>query len=142
MDYKFLTWCTQVIGSSFGLIACAVSYMFGNLYVFGNPYLTSSDISLNVSICSYILLPLCIMSLLCSFIKLTYAYIPNTMPDTVNTFIMVFNTIIGFIGSGKYFFGVLIFFSISIFFNYKYNEELEFEAYLREKEKKRSEELG
>lgn len=105
MKFKFLDWYTQAIGSTFGILACIYAYLNGYMLVYGNigPYFDFLDFSGVIS--SYLLLPLCLLSLILGLIKsyIIKKEILNTSFDSFNTFICILTTIIGFMGAKIYF---------------------------------------
>ena len=105
MRFKFLDWYTQAIGSTFGILACIYGCLNGYMFVYGNigPYFDFLGFRGVVS--SYLLLPLCLLSLFLSLIR-SYTIkkeILNTSFESFNTFICISTVIIGFMGAKIYF---------------------------------------
>lgn len=127
MNSKFLDWYTQALGSTFGLIACIFAYLNGYMFVYGNIQNNIDYLSLSVVLSSYLLLPLCIFTLLLSLLKSLCKEGFNLKNINLKHFNMclVFATIIvGFIGAKSYFIIPAIFMLLNQFniFN-KYSDE-------------------
>ena len=105
MRFKFLDWYTQALGATFGILACIYAYLNGYMFVYGNiegyfDFLGSSGV-----ISSYLLLPLCLLSLFISLIR-SYTIkkeILNMSFESINIFISILTVVVGFMGAKIYF---------------------------------------
>jgi len=116
MKSNFLDWSTQALGSTFGILACIYAYLNGYMFVYGNIEGYFEFLGFTGVISSYLLLPLCLISLILSLIK-SYTIkrdILNTSFESINVFVSVLTVIIGFMGSKIYFFIPAIFILFSI----------------------------
>lgn len=105
MRFKFLDWYTQAIGATFGILACIYAYLNGYMFVYGNIEGYFDFLGFSGVISSYLLLPLCLLSLFLSLIK-SYTIkkeILNTSFESANIFISILTVIIGFMGAKIYF---------------------------------------
>lgn len=101
MKANFFSWYAQAIGSIVGIFVCLYAYAKGNMYVYGNIGPNIDYLSIFGVVSSYLLYPLCIITLFFSFIKI---YILNKELHSSNLLninkILVFTTtVIGFMGS-------------------------------------------
>lgn len=116
MRFKFLDWYTQALGATLGVIACIYAYLNGYMFVYSNIENNFDFLGFSGVISSYLLLPLCILTLVFSLIK-SYTLkkeIFNIPFESFNIFISVLTIIIGFMGAKIYFLipGVFIVFNI------------------------------
>ncbi len=125
MNIKFLNWYTQAIGATIGIIICAYSYLNGALYSFGNIENNLNNINLSSAMASYLLLPFCILSLLFSILKNFDFYNESTILESLNTFIVIFTLVVGFIGTYFLFLIPSTFFIFSTYLTYKRDDENE-----------------
>ena len=116
MKFKFLDWYTQAIGSTLGIIACVYAYLNGYMFVYTNIGNNFDYLGFKGVISSYLLLPLCILTLSLSLIKsyISNKEISNTKFESINVFVIILTTIIGFMGANIYFLipAVLILFNL------------------------------
>ena len=116
MKFKFLDWYTQAIGATLGIIACVYAYLNGYMFVYANIGNNFDYLGFKGVISSYLLLPLCILTLSLSLIKsyISNKEISNTKFESINVFAIVLTTIIGFMGAKIYFFipAILILFNL------------------------------
>ena len=68
MRFKFLDWYTQALGATFGILACIYAYLNGYMFVYGNIEGYFDFLGFSGVISSYLLLPLCLLSLFISLI--------------------------------------------------------------------------
>ena len=105
MDSRFLDWYSQAIGSILGVLACLFAYVNGKMFVYGN--IGNNFDSLNVGgvISSYMLFPLCIITLFFSIAKsfMLEKQMNNVSMDNINKILLLSTSIIGIIGVGIYF---------------------------------------
>ncbi len=105
MKLKFLDWYTQALGATFGILACIYAYLNGYMFVYGNIGGYFDFLGFSGVISSYLLLPLCLLSLFLSFIK-SYTIkkeILNISFESFNIFISILTVVIGFMGAKIYF---------------------------------------
>ena len=105
MEFKFLDWYTQALGATFGILACIYAYLNGYMFVYGNIGGYFDFLGFSGVISSYLLLPLCLLSLCLSLIK-SYTMkkeILNTSFESFNIFISILTVVIGFMGAKIYF---------------------------------------
>lgn len=105
MKFKFLDWYTQALGATFGIFACIYAYLNGYMFVYGNIGGYFDFLGFSGVISSYLLLPLCSLSLFLSLIK-SYTIkneILNTSFESFNIFISILTVIVGFMGAKIYF---------------------------------------
>ncbi len=69
MRFKFLDWYTQALGATFGILACIYAYLNGYMFVYGNIEGYFDFLGFSGVISSYLLLPLCLLSLFISLIR-------------------------------------------------------------------------
>lgn len=116
MKFKFLDWYTQAIGATLGIIACVYAYLNGYMFVYTNIGNNFDYLGFKGVISSYLLLPLCILTLSLSLIKsyISNKEISNTKFESINVFVIILTTIIGFMGANIYFLipAVLILFNL------------------------------
>ena len=116
MKFKFLDWYTQAIGATLGIIACVYAYLNGYMFVYANIGNNFDYLGFKGVISSYLLLPLCILTLFLSLIKsyISNKETSNTKFESINVFIIILTTIIGFMGAKIYFFipAILILFNL------------------------------
>lgn len=105
MKFKFLDWYTQALGATLGILACIYAYLNGYMFVYGNIGGYFDFLGFSGVISSYLLLPLCLLSLFLSLIKsyILRKEILNTSFESFNIFICIFTTIVGFMGAKIYF---------------------------------------
>lgn len=123
MNIKFLNWYTQAIGSTIGIIICTYSYLNGSLYSFGNIANNLNNINLSSAMASYLLLPFCVLSLLFCILKNFDFYYESSFLEALNTFIVIFTLVVGFIGTYFLFSIPSIFFIFSTYLTYKIDNE-------------------
>lgn len=105
MKFKFLDWYTQALGATFGILACIYAYLNGYMFVYGNIGGYFDFLGFSGVISSYLLLPLCLLSLFLSLIK-SYTIkkeILNTSFESFNIFISILTVVVGFMGAKIYF---------------------------------------
>lgn len=105
IDSKFLDWYIQALGSTFGILACIYAYLKGYMFVYGNIGGYLDFLGFSGVISSYLLLPLCVLSLFLGLIK-SYTLkkeILNFSFESFNRFICILTSIIGFMGAKIYF---------------------------------------
>ena len=105
MRFKFLDWYTQALGATFGILACIYAYLNGYMFVYGNIEGYFDFLGFSGVISSYLLLPLCLLSL---FISLIMSYtikkeILNMSFESINIFISILTVVVGFMGAKIYF---------------------------------------
>lgn len=104
MNSRFLNWYTQAFGATLGILVCIFAYVNGWMFVYGNINHNFDNMHVNGILSSYLLLPLCIMTLCSSFTKLYEDKCIFNIPlYRINTFICILTTIIGIIGTNLYF---------------------------------------
>ena len=105
MRFKFLDWYTQVLGATFGILACIYAYLNGYMFVYGNIEGYFDFLGFSGVISSYLLLPLCLLSLFISLIR-SYTIkkeILNMSFESINIFISILTVVVGFMGAKIYF---------------------------------------
>ena len=105
MRFKFLDWYTQALGATFGILACIYAYLNGYMFVYGNIEGYFDFLGFSGVISSYLLLPLCLLSLFISLIR-SYTIkkeILNMSFESINIFISILTVVVGFIGAKIYF---------------------------------------
>ena len=105
MRFKFLDWYTQALGATFGILACIYAYLNGYMFVYGNIEGYFDFLGFSGAISSYLLLPLCLLSLFISLIR-SYTIkkeILNMSFESINIFISILTVVVGFMGAKIYF---------------------------------------
>lgn len=105
MRFKFLDWYTQALGATFGILACIYAYLNGYMFVYGNIEGYFDFLGFSGVISSYLLLPLCLLSLFISLIR-SYTMkkeILNMSFESINIFISILTVVVGFMGAKIYF---------------------------------------
>ena len=105
MRFKFLDWYTQALGATFGILACIYAYLNGYMFVYGNIEGYFDFLGFSGVISSYLLLPLCLLSLFISLIR-SYTIkkeILNMSFESINIFISILTVVWGFMGAKIYF---------------------------------------
>ena len=105
MRFKFLDWYTQALGATFGILACISAYLIGYMFVYGNIEGYFDFLGFSGVISSYLLLPLCLLSLFISLIR-SYTIkkeILNMSFESINIFISILTVVVGFMGAKIYF---------------------------------------
>ena len=105
MRFKFLDWYTQALGATFGILACIYAYLNGYMFVYGDIEGYFDFLGFSGVISSYLLLPLCLLSLFISLIR-SYTIkkeILNMSFESINIFISILTVVIGFMGAKIYF---------------------------------------
>lgn len=105
MRFKFLDWYTQALGATFGILACIYAYLNGYMFVYGNIEGYFDFLGFSGVISSYLLLPLCLLSLFISLIR-SYTIkkeILNMSFESINVFISILTVVVGFMGAKIYF---------------------------------------
>ena len=105
MRFKFLDWYTQALGATFGILACIYAYLNGYMFVYGNIEGYFDFLGFSWVIYSYLLLPLCLLSLFISLIR-SYTIkkeILNMSFESINIFISILTVVVGFMGAKIYF---------------------------------------
>ena len=105
MRFKFLDWYTHALGATFGILACIYAYLNGYMFVYGNIEGYFDFLGFSGVISSYLLLPLCLLSLFISLIR-SYTIkkeILNMSFESINIFISILTVIVGFMGAKIYF---------------------------------------
>ena len=105
MRFKFLDWYTQALGATFGILACIYAYLNGYMFVYGNIEGYFDFLGFSGVISSYLLLPLCLLSLFISLIR-PYTIkkeILNMSFESINIFISILTVVVGFMGAKIYF---------------------------------------
>ena len=105
MNSRFLEWYSQALGSVLGVLACLFAYVNGYMFVFGNIGDNFDSLSIGGVISSYLLFPLCLITLFFSIVKsfILEKHIDNIAIDNLNKIILLSTSIIGIIGTGFYF---------------------------------------
>ena len=104
MRFKFLDWYTQALGATF-ILACIYAYLNGYMFVYGNIEGYFDFLGFSGVISSYLLLPLCLLSLFISLIR-SYTIkkeILNMSFESINIFISILTVVVGFMGAKIYF---------------------------------------
>ena len=105
MRFKFLDWYTQALGATFGILACIYAYLNGYMFVYGNIEGYFDFLGFSGVISSYLLLPLCLLSLFISLIR-SYTIkkeILNMSFESINIFISILTVVVGFMGAKLFF---------------------------------------
>ena len=105
MRFKFLDWYTQALGATFGILACIYAYLNGYMFVYGNIEGYFDFLGFSGVISSYLLLPLCLLSLFISLIR-SYTIkkeILNMSFESINIFISILTVVVCFMGAKIYF---------------------------------------
>ena len=105
MRFKFLDWYTQALGATFGILACIYAFLNGYMFVYGNIEGYFDFLGFSGVISSYLLLPLCLLSLFISLIR-SYTIkkeILNMSFESINIFISILTVVVGFMGAKIYF---------------------------------------
>ena len=105
MRFKFIYWYTQALGATFGILACIYAYLNGYMFVYGNIEGYFDFLGFSGVISSYLLLPLCLLSLFISLIR-SYTIkkeILNMSFESINIFISILTVVVGFMGAKIYF---------------------------------------
>lgn len=105
MRFKFLDWYTQALGATFGILVCIYAYLNGYMFVYGNIEGYFDFLGFSGVISSYLLLPLCLLSLFISLIR-SYTIkkeILNMSFESINIFISILTVVVGFMGAKIYF---------------------------------------
>lgn len=105
MKCNFLNWYSQALGATLGIIACVYAYLKGYMLVYSNISGHFDFIGFNGVISSYLLLPLCICTLLFGIARpnLYYKEFINIPFKNLNIVIAIITVIIGFLGARIYF---------------------------------------
>lgn len=102
---NFYKWYSQALGATLGIIACIFGYLNGYMFVYTNIENNFDYLGFDGIISSYLLLPMCILTLLFSIMRIYYEQ--NTFFSipfrNVNDFIIIFTIILGFLGTKMYF---------------------------------------
>lgn len=123
MKFKFLDWYTQALGATFGILACIYAYLNGYMFVYGNIGSYFDFLGFSGVISSYLLLPLCLLSLFLSLIK-SYTLknkISNISFESFNIFISILTVVVGFMGAKIYFIIPAVFILFQILGPYLHN---------------------
>ncbi|MGL6105305.1 hypothetical protein [Romboutsia sp.] len=124
MNFKFLDWYTQAIGATFGLMTCIYSYLNGYMFVYGNIGRNFDSLGFNGIISSYILFPLCIFTLILSFLKSlskkSFCFKGINL-YYLNMCTILTTIIVGFMGARLYFTIPAIFMILNLFNIFKSN---------------------
>ena len=105
MRFKFLDWYTQALVATFGILECIYAYLNGYMFVYGNIEGYFDFLGFSGVISSYLLLPLCLLSLFISLIR-SYTIkkeILNMSFESINIFISILTVVVGFMGAKIYF---------------------------------------
>ena len=105
MNLRFTNWYTQALGATLGIIACMYSYLNGDMIIYSNIDVYFDTLGFGGILSSYLLLPLCIVTLMLAVIK-SYALNKTFFKISVENFnigIIISTVIIGFIGAKIYF---------------------------------------
>ena len=105
MRFIFLDLYTQALGATFGILACIYAYLNGYMFVYGNIEGYFDFLGFSGVISSYLLLPLCLLSLFISLIR-SYTIkkeILNMSFESINIFISILTVVVGFMGAKIYF---------------------------------------
>ena len=123
MRFKFLDWYTQALGATFGILACIYAYLNGYMFVYGNIEGYFDFLGFSGVISSYLLLPLCLLSLFISLIR-SYTIkkeILNMSFESINIFISILTVVIGLMGARIYFIIPAIFILFNLLEPYLHN---------------------
>lgn len=121
MNLRFTNWYTQAIGGTLGIMACLYSYLNGDMITYGNIETYFDVLGFGSLISSYLLLPLCIITLLLAVIK-SYASNKSFFKvsiENMNIVIIIATVIIGFMGAKIYFVIPAIFILFNLFTYFK-----------------------
>ena len=127
MRFKFLDWYTQALGATFGILACIYAYLNGYMFVYGNIEGYFDFLGFSGVISSYLLLPLCLLSLFISLIR-SYTIkkeILNMSFESINIFISILTVVVGFMGAKIYFTFILFHILEPYLHNYRNSENQE-----------------
>ncbi|MGL5346925.1 MAG: hypothetical protein ACRDA3_06215 [Peptostreptococcaceae bacterium] len=105
MNSKFLDWYTQALGATLGMMACIFAYLNGFMFVYGNIGRNFNSLSFEEVLASYLLFPLCILTLILALVK---SYIQskdffNISFDSLNFIAVLLTIAFGFMGAKVYF---------------------------------------
>ncbi|MEF9990619.1 MAG: hypothetical protein RRZ84_03730 [Romboutsia sp.] len=130
MKCNFLVWYSQALGATLGIIACIFAYLNGYMFVYSNINKYFDFLNFRGVISSYLLFPLCIITLLLSVIRSTIKSekLANISFTYLNSIIAIITIIIGFLGCKIYFAIPAIFIILSIYpFKDKVGNDIEVE---------------
>lgn len=135
MKYSFINWYSQAFGATLGIIACIYSYLSGYMLVFNNIGRYFDSVGFNGIIGSYLLLPLCILTLLLAVIRSNCISKDKNFIslDNLNRVIQVLTIVVGFLGSSYYFTIPAIFIMLSIYLEQKQLKNRNNEVVITEK---------
>lgn len=105
MNSKFLDWYTQALGATLGMIACIYAYLNGFIFVYGNIGRNFDVLSFEEVLASYLLFPLCIITLILALVK---SYIQHKdifyfSFESLNSIFIILTICLGFMGAKVYF---------------------------------------
>ncbi|MGL5695082.1 MAG: hypothetical protein ACRCXA_13450, partial [Peptostreptococcaceae bacterium] len=106
MSSRFINWYTQALGATLGVLTCIFAYVNGWMFVYGNIDTNFDYMQFDGVLSSYLLLPLCIITLCSSFIKLyntSNKHIFKVPLNNINNFLCIITVIVGIIGTKLYF---------------------------------------
>lgn len=104
MNSKFLSWYTQSLGGTLGIVACVYAYLNGYMHIYGNIVKFFDYIGMSGVIGSCFLLPLCIITLLFGVIKsytedLSQKNFLGIPLSNINQIVIVSTVVVGFLGA-------------------------------------------
>ncbi|MGL4910992.1 MAG: hypothetical protein ACRC3Y_01040 [Romboutsia sp.] len=143
MNLRFTNWYTQALGATLGIIACTYSYLNGDMIIYSNIDTYFDTLEFTGVISSYLLLPLCIVTLLLAIIK-SYNLNKSIFKISIENFnigIIISTVIIGFMGAKIYFVvpAVFILFNLITYKkmgNYNENDKFDQEVEVELEQKK------
>lgn len=105
MNSRFLNWYIQAMGATFGIFACLFAYVNGMMFVYGNINNNFDSLDVGGVISSYLLLPLCILTLFLGIFKtfILDKHIFNISVVNINRAFLIGTAIIGILGVRIYF---------------------------------------
>lgn len=105
MDFKFIKWYTQALGSTIGILSCLYSYTKGILITYSNMKVLLFSASFITIIFSFLLLPLCMISLFLGITKVCNSAktFIKVSAKSINEFIVLFTILIGLLSTSKNF---------------------------------------
>lgn len=124
MNLRFTNWYTQALGGTLGIAACLYSYLNGDMIIYSNINTYFDTLGFGSLLSSYLLLPLCIITLLLAVIR-SYASnkeVFNVPLENINIVIIISTVIIGFMGAKIYFCIPAIFILFNLLTYYKMNK--------------------
>lgn len=105
MRCTFYKWYSQALGATFGIIACIFGYLNGYMFVYTNIENNFDYLGFDGIISSYLLLPMCLLTLLFSIMRVYYDQetIFGIPFKNINNLLITMTIILGFLGTKMYF---------------------------------------